>query len=197
MEHKRKRYITDKVYQWRLALRIISICSVYLLLNLVLFNYLSYRKIEFLRWKMNLPFETTGEIVEPYLISSTAITMSLAVATLVIYIIFILNKTSGPVYRLKADMEKAADGDLSTNIYLRSGDDFKETAKDCNNMVLSLRGRFARIKEGFSSAEKSLEKIEYVKDRPEIAAKECKALADTIEALKKEISSVKVENAAG
>ncbi|RJQ50267.1 MAG: methyl-accepting chemotaxis protein [Nitrospiraceae bacterium] len=187
MDHKRTRYITDKSYQWRLALQIIAICSVYLLLNLVLFNYLSHKGIEVLRWRMTLPVETTGEIIRPYLIYSTAAVMSLAVATLAVFISYSLNRTSGPVYRLKADIEKAADGDLSTKIYLRSGDDFKEAAKDCDNMVTSLRNRFTRIKEDFSSAEKTLEKMEYVKDRPDIAAFECKSLAEKLESIKKEI----------
>jgi methyl-accepting chemotaxis protein len=187
MDYKRKQYITDKDYQWRLALKIISICSIYFLLNLVLFNYLSYKKIEFLRWKMHLPVDTIGAIVKPYLIYSVAATMSLAVITLIVFIIYIFNKTSGPIHRLKADIEKASDGDLSINIYLRSSDDFKETARSCNNMVLSLRNRFAQIKEGFSSAEKTLEKMEYIKDKPDIGIKECKALVETLESLKKDI----------
>jgi methyl-accepting chemotaxis protein len=192
MDYKRKQYITDKDYQWKLALIITSICSVYFLLTLVLFNYLSYKKIEFLRWKMHLPVATIGEIVQPYLISSVMMTMSLAVITLVIFIIYILNKTSGPIHRLKADIEKAADGDLSINIYLRSSDDFKGTAKSCNNMVLSLRNRFALIKKGFSSAEKNLEKMEYIKDKPDICVKECKALVETLESLKKGIAISKL-----
>ncbi len=186
MDYKRKQYITDKAYQWRIALRIVSICSAYFLMNLMLFNYLSYRKLEFFRWKMHLPVETIGEIVRPHLISSVAITMSLAVITLIIFIIYTLKKTSGPIYRLKADIEKAANGDLSIDIFLRSSDDFKETAKDCNTMVSSLRNRFARMKEGFSSAEKTLEKMEYIKDNPDIAVRECKTLVETLESLKRD-----------
>ncbi|MDP3297595.1 MAG: methyl-accepting chemotaxis protein [Thermodesulfovibrionia bacterium] len=187
MKYRRKQYITDKRYQWRIALRIISICFIYLLFNLLLFNYLTYKKLEFLRWKMHLPVETIGEIIKPYLLSSTILSIFFTVVTLFIFIRYIFKKTSCPIHRLKTDIEKVADGDLSTNIYLRKGDDFKDTANDCSRMVSALRDNFVFIKNGFSVIERILEKMEYIKDKPDIAKKECKVLMETIDSLRKGI----------
>ena len=183
----RKQKITDKRYQGRIAIRIISICFIFVLLNLSLFNYLTYKKLEFLQWKIHLSIETLGEIVGPYLFFSTILSVSLTLVTLFIFMWHIFKKTSGPIFRLKSDINKVAEGDLSINIYLRSGDDFKDTAETLNGMAASLRNKFISIKNSFSVMERSLEKMEYVQDKPDILKEECKVLIETIDSLRNEV----------
>jgi len=187
MKFRRKQYITDKGYQWRIALRIISICFIYLILNLLIFNYLAYRKLEALQWKMHVPVETIGEIIKPYLLFSTGLSAAFTIITLFIFIRYILKKTSGPIYGLKSYIDKAANGDLSTDLYLRKEDDFKDTANDLNMMVFTLRSRFTFIKNGFSLTEKTLEKMEHIKDKPESMREKYNVLIESIESLRKEI----------
>ncbi|WP_333652619.1 hypothetical protein [Dissulfurispira sp.] len=68
---KRKQYITHKSYQRGVVLRIVLICAIGLLINLGIFNFLSYREVESLRWRMHIPVNTIGDIIGQYLIYST------------------------------------------------------------------------------------------------------------------------------
>jgi len=136
---------------------------------------------------MHVPVETIGEIIKPYLLLSIGLSAALTIITLFIFIWYILNKTSGPIYGLKSYIDKAADGDLSADVYLRKGDDFKDTANDLNKMVSALRDRFVFIKNGLSLTERTLGKMEYIKDKPDSAKEECNNLIETINSLRKEI----------
>lgn len=191
MENRRKQKIIDKGYQGRIALKIISICSIYILLNLISFNYLAYERLESLRWKMHLPMKTIGEIIKGYLLLSTGLSLSLTIITLLIFIWYLFSKTSVPISKLKAYIDKLSDGDLSTGISLRRGDDFKDTANDCNKMVSAMRDKFIFIKSEFSKMERTLAKMEYVKDKPNIAREECKVLIETADSLRKWIKQVR------
>jgi len=49
--------------------------------------------------------------------------------------VFITYKLGGPLYRLKADMYRIGEGDLSTRIHLRTGDEYQDVAASINDSV--------------------------------------------------------------
>ncbi|MDQ6994528.1 MAG: methyl-accepting chemotaxis protein, partial [Mariprofundaceae bacterium] len=52
--------------------------------------------------------------------------------------VFMTYKLGGPLYRLKADMYRIGEGDLSTHIHLRKGDEYQDVADSINDSVAHL-----------------------------------------------------------
>ena len=71
----------------------------------------------------------------------------------------IIRKTSGPLYRMSTDIERAAGGDLSVNISLRQKDEFKDTANSLDNVLQSIRERFQFINDEYADISGNLAKI--------------------------------------
>ncbi len=184
-DYKRRNYFIDRDYQGRIILRIIMICSAGLLLELGLFNVLSYRNMESMRWRSHISAETLGEITRTYLIYSSIFAIIFTIAALFIYLRYVHHKSAGPLYRLSKDIENAADGNLAFNIWLRREDDFKETAYELNRMLASFRSDFRQLGDSLSEASRTIDVLEYVGDRPELAKQKCQQLVECLEPLKK------------
>lgn len=187
-EYRRKRYFIDKDFQGRVVIAIILVSSAGLLLTLSLFNYLSYTNVESLRWRTHLELHTIGDIVRPYLISSGISGIALTAFALYALLDSLLQKTAGPIYRMAKDIKYATEGDLSRDIFLRKGDDFKDTAIELNRMIASLRTNSRHTIEKFTDIRRIVDSLEYVMDKPEIADQKCQQLMDDLQTLK-EISN--------
>jgi methyl-accepting chemotaxis protein len=183
MNNRRRRYITDKRYQWRTVLNVIGICAAGLLVNLSLFNFLSYRELESLQWKSHIQAASVGDIIRPYLIYTGIFCSALTVLSLFLFVRHLMRKTAGPLYRLKKEIEKAAQGDLSVTIYLRKADDFKDAAEECNRAIESLRNTFSLLKERFLFISRTLDILEYAKDKGDVSLQKCKLLKEAVESL--------------
>ncbi len=184
-DYKRRNYFIDKGYQGRIILWIIMICSAGLLLDLSIFNFLSYRNIEAMRWRSHISAGTVGEITRTYLIYSSIFAIIFTIAALFIYLRYVRYKSAGPLYRLSKDIENAADGNLAVNIWLRKEDDFKETAYELNRMLASFRSDFKQLGDSLSEASRTIDVLEYVGNKPELAKQKCQQLVECLEPLKK------------
>ena len=137
-KYRRRHYFIDRSYQGGVVARIVMICSAGMLLELGLFNYLSYGNIESMRWKTHIGIERISEIVSFYLVYSSLFSIFVTVGVLYLFLSSVLKKTAGPIYRLNKDIGSAADGNLSLSIWLRGEDDFKETAAELDRMNSSV-----------------------------------------------------------
>lgn len=182
--YKRRSYFIDKAYQGRMVLRIIMICAAGLLFELALFNFLSYRSLEEMRWRTHIGAETVGEITGTYLIYSSIFAVLFTCAALFVYSRVMHRRAAGPLYRMKRDIEMAADGDLSLNIWLRREDDFKETADELNRMVAAIRQDFRQMGDGLDKVGRTIDMLEYAEARPELMKQKCRQLIEHLEPLK-------------
>lgn len=183
-DYKRRNYFIDKAYQGRMILRIVMVCAAGLLLELALFNFLSYRNLEAMRWRTHISAETVGDITGTYLIYSSIFAVVFTCAALFVYLRVMHRRAAGPLYRMKRDIEMAAEGDLSLNIWLRREDDFKETARELNQMVAAIRQDFRHLGDGLADVGRTIDVLEYVEDRPELMKQKCRQLIEYIEPLK-------------
>ncbi len=53
--------------------------------------------------------------------------------------VFVTNKTAGPIYRLRKNMQQVADGGEVENVVFRKGDHFLDIADDYNRVLDRLR----------------------------------------------------------
>lgn len=182
--YSRRRYFIDKGYQSRIALKVILICTSGMVFGLALFNYLAYKKFDDLRWSIHISASSITEIIAVPLLYSSVAAVLLTVAGLLLFFRSMLKKTEGPIYRLIKDLQTAASGDLSINIWLRKEDDFKETALELNNMIGAVRKDFQQLRDSFAEINTTVNTLEYIMDRPELAKEKCRLLIASIEKLK-------------
>jgi methyl-accepting chemotaxis protein len=183
--YKRRNFFIDREYQGRIIMRILQICLAGLVLELTLFNYLSYRNVEEMRWMTHIQADTMGEIVRQYLAYSSVVALLLTGAALFVYIRFIRQKTAGPLYRLQKDLTIAAEGDLSRNIRLGGDDDFRDTAEELDRMISSVRADFRLLGGKMVAVGRTVDLLEYVADRPAVASEKCQQLIEYLEPLRK------------
>jgi len=69
--------------------------------------------------------------------------------------VFMTYKLGGPLYRLKADMQRIGTGDLSTRIHLRKGDEYQDVALSINESVTHLHD----VVQGIQNDVKTLRQI--------------------------------------
>lgn len=155
MQSRRRIYITDSGFQWRFTL---GFCVASLLASVFtasLFYYLSMQQIETLRWSVHLNVNSTAEILTPLFIQINLFSLVLITILLAVTGKLMLNKISGPIYRLINGIRTMKKGDFSSNIILRRNDEFKDVAQTCENMRLKTNikySQFAKRYEEISAA---------------------------------------------
>lgn len=187
--YRRRQYIVDWRYQGKFVLTIAGICAMGTLVALSMFNTLAYRKLDAFTWRMHIEAGTVGELIRPYLIYSYVLALFITIAVLVGFTRFVMLKTAPPLFRLQRFIERAGDGNLSAGLDWVEHDEFRETAHALDRMVEVLRGRFARVKRASEDVVDVSIVLAHDVDRPQVAAEKCRAMADRLKALRKELAT--------
>ncbi|MDP2168334.1 MAG: methyl-accepting chemotaxis protein [Thermodesulfovibrionales bacterium] len=189
--YKRRKYVVDKRYQGKFTLTVIGFCAFGMLVALGIFNYLAYRKFESVMWRVHIDESTIGELIKSSLIYSNVIALVLTALILIAFSRFVLLKTAPPLFRLNRHIEKAAGGNLTSNLDWVQNDEFKETAEELNRMVSSLRDKFRVVKDRGKDVQSVSNILGYVMDKPDLADEKCRLLADSLRSLRDALSKVK------
>ncbi len=161
MKFRRRRYITNTALQIRVTFLFVFVSLLGSIAAAAAFNFFALKELEAFRWSTHLNAKTTDEIIG-HLFLYVSIADFLFVSMLIIISgIWMIRKISGPLYRMSNDIRRVADGDLSSNIALRQGDEFKDTALELNNMVKSIRDRFNAINNKFQNISKVITEFKY------------------------------------
>jgi len=146
---RRRKYLIDASFQMRFILVFVIISLLGSLAAIIVFNYYAMKELDGLMWSIHIRAQSTGEIFKPLFIKINIVSFVLVSVLLTVMALWMIRKASGPVYRMSQDVRKAAKGDLTVNISLRHGDQFKETAQDLDSMMKELRGKFKNINDHY------------------------------------------------
>lgn len=156
------------------------------------FNYLALREFESIMWSTHISVKTTDELVRPLFINVNIINIIFVTALLIIAGIWMMRKTSGPLYRMLGDIRRVADGDLSTDITLRQNDELKDTAHELDAMVKSIKDRFSSINEKYADVSKSVEGLKREPVDKETSKKAHTSILEKVRELETEINGFKL-----
>lgn len=188
MKFRRRTYINDAKLQMKFVTAFIIICLLGSILTSAVFNYLALKKLETLMWSTHISIKTTDELLRPLFINITIINFILVTAFLIITGLWMIRKTTGPLYRMLKDVQKVAAGDLSTDITLRQKDELKDVAHELNAMVKGIRDRFVAINNKYTDVSLSVKGLKSDLSDKETSMKACKSLLNKIEGLETEIN---------
>jgi len=183
MQFRRRKYLIDTNYQIRIILTFVLISFLISIAAVVCFNFFAMKELETLMWSTHINVQSTGELIRPLFIKVN-IAGFIVVSILIIAAAFmIIKRTSGPLYRMSNDIEKAAGGDLSVDISLRQKDEFKDIANDLDNVLQNLRARFQFVHDEYPAVSKNLPNIR----QKEKDTKDYSAVISDIERLEKKL----------
>ncbi len=143
--YKRRHFFVKKNFQGRFILIFLSIAAVGGILSLVAFNFLSVKKIELLLYSIHIPAKRLNEILFKEMIYSNMFSFLFVLLGFLVTVRWLSGKVSGPLYRVKKDLESIRDGDLSFAITLRYKDEFKDFASELNLFVEKFRRVFGAL----------------------------------------------------
>jgi len=102
--------------------------------------------------------KSTAEFIFPILVQTIVIvTLAIAIIT-VILTLFISHKISGPLHRFKKELEIIGEGDLKSDIKLRTNDQMQELADTLNETKKALRERLNELRNHTQELEESISK---------------------------------------
>lgn len=92
------------------------------------------------------PYEVMSD-VSYNLIVRVSLVLFITIFAIAIFGIFFLHRIAGPVYRFRHILRKLSNGEIPSEVRLREGDYFTETAADLNNVLRLLQERRKQIEE--------------------------------------------------
>ncbi len=192
MKFRRRKYINDRKFQMRFVIPFVVVSLIGGILTSVIFNSLALKKFESLAWSTHINLKTTGDLIMPLFIYINIINFLLVAVLLTATGIWMMRKTSGPLYRMLEDIRKVAAGDLTTDITLRQKDWLKDTACDLKAIVKSIKDRFMIISEMYMDISKSIGGLKREHGDKEASIKAHDSILKKIEALETEIRRFKL-----
>lgn len=188
MKFRRRKYITDTKLQLKFTLLFVLVSFMASIISVAVFNFLAVGKMEALMWSTHLDMQSTGEIINPLFLYVNIGNVVFISVLLLITGIWMMKKTTGPLYRMSRDINRIADGDLSVNITLRQKDEFQDTAEELNRMTGSIRKGFEINNEKYEDVSKAIMGLEDGGSMTE----NCKTVLKSIEGLKGGLGRFKV-----
>jgi len=156
--HKRRNYFIDKNFQTKF---IVKFCLV------VIFSSLAIGSLLFVLLKsfttvaienIHVTVKSTSDFILPIVIEILLIVSVLSALCVVMLTLFASHKISGPLYRLKKEVEKIKEGDLRANFTTRKNDQLKELSVTFTDMDRVLIAKYSELKEKIEELKKSLDK---------------------------------------
>lgn len=188
MKFRRRTYITDTKLQVKFTIIFVLISFIASVISVAVFNFFAVKELEALAWSTHLDINSTGEIIKP-LFSYVNIANFLFIAVLLLITgMWMMKKTTGPLYRMSKDINRIADGDLSANISLRRKDEFQDTSDELNRMTESIREGFEIINSKYEDVAEKVGKLQ----KEASLTKYCEEVLESIEGVKKAVKIFKV-----
>ncbi len=134
---KRRQWVTDPVYQWKMTYLIVGLLLFFMVLALVLVSHAVWYTLRALdAWDRAFFFAMFGRVA--WMISiETLIAIPLVVACG----IFVTHKVVGPLGRMKAALDAIGSGNFMMRLKLRKGDALVDLAEAINRLATSLQQR--------------------------------------------------------
>jgi len=102
--------------------------------------------------------KNTADFILPMVVTTLLLVTAFSALCIGILLLFTTHKIVGPVYRMKIDAVKLADGDLTVDFRVRTDDQLKDLAWSMTEAAASLRERVKVLKDELDALMPQLEK---------------------------------------
>jgi len=157
-QNKRKRHFIDKDFQTKFILKFCAIVIISSLLIGGLMFLLSQDSTTVAIENTRVVVKRTADFILPLMTATLLIVTLITATTVIILTLLTSHKISGPLYRLKQEIDILKEADLTRNFNIRAKDQLQALAKSLSDMSDSLRTKHSDLKKKCSIL------ITYLKD---------------------------------
>ena len=144
--NRRRKYFIEKEFQGKF---IVKFCTIVVLSSItvgVLLFIFSMGSTTVAIENTKIVVKNTADFILPMIVITLILVTTFSAITVAAVSLFMTHKIVGPVYRLKIDASKLADGDLTVDFRVRSGDQLKELAWSLTEAAANLKEKIHYLK---------------------------------------------------
>ncbi|RKY69927.1 MAG: hypothetical protein DRQ24_10115 [Candidatus Latescibacterota bacterium] len=179
---KRRNIFIDKNFQSKFILKFCTVVIIASLLIAALLLFFSRNSTTVAIENTKVIVKRTSDFIFPVVVETVLIVAIFSSISVIIITLFASHKISGPLYRLKREIEALGKGNFKRNFNIRGNDQLQELAHALQEMCSSLRDKNLRLKE----YNKKLK--EYVESN--LSANDKALLFKTINEMEKELNNL-------
>lgn len=188
-KNKRRNYFIDKSFQSRFIIKFCFIVVLASLLTGILIYYFNRQTTTVAFEDLKVVVKSTADFILPITLEIIVIVSLLVAIAVGALTLFTSHKIAGPLYKLKMELEKISNGDLSSPIRIRAKDQLQKIASEFNEMRIGLKNSISEIKINWDSIKTDLYKL-----REEIKDEERKRkIEDNIKKIDSELARFKID----
>jgi len=181
--YKRKNYFIDKKFQSKFIMRFSALVLIGGMLTIAFIYLLGTQSKTVAIQNSRVIAKTTADFILPLLIQTViAVTIIVGITAGILTLLF-SHKISGPLYRFKKIMEALEQGDFSSELHIRSADQFHTLADRINGMIRNTKQRVSGIKNHVVSLRQQLDSLTEndFSENKRAALTELKKIADELD----------------
>jgi methyl-accepting chemotaxis protein len=144
--NQRRNYFIDKNFQTKFILKFCFITILAAALIGILLFFLSSQSTTVAIENTKINVKTTADFLLPIIIQTLLLVTLFSAILVAMLTLFVSHKIAGPLYRLKHEIDKLGQGDLSVNFHIRSGDQLRQLSDSLTAMASSLKDKIASLK---------------------------------------------------
>ncbi len=187
MQNRRRNYFIDKHFQSQFIFEFCVIVLVGSILIGLFAYYLNMQTTTVAFENLKVVVKTTADFILPVILQILVlVTLFVSIATGALAL-FASHKIAGPLYKLKMEMGKMKNGDFSSPVHIRSTDQLKTLALECDEMRTQISGSIVSLKNEWNQIKIILEET---KEKTDETNK--RKIEDRIKNLDFEFSKIKV-----
>ncbi|HDO35921.1 MAG TPA: methyl-accepting chemotaxis protein [Nitrospirae bacterium] len=190
--YRRRHYFINRHFQGRFILTFVALACTGGLIAVALFNYLAYRKLDALMYSIHIPAKNINELLSSDMIYANLFALLFVFIVLFVAVNRLVIRVSGPLYRIKKDLEEIASGNLAFNITLRGKDEFKDFAEEINTLVEGQRAVFTGIRNDIERIDHYTREIERHYPKADMVALKNKQMQSHINSLREKLRGFKL-----
>ncbi len=160
-DFKRRNYYIDKEFQNKF---IVNFCLLVLFGSLITVGVVywlarSSTTVAILNGRVGV--HSTAEYLLPLLLQTFFIQLAVVSVVTIVMTVLVSHKIAGPLYRLKVMLAGLGEGDVSTRMHLRQGDQLQKIAEAYNDTINKLDYKIKMLKNAPTAADfkKELDKF--------------------------------------
>ena len=152
-QYKRKQYFIDKNFQSKFILKFSLVVILASVIIGGLIFYLSTNSTTVAIENTKITVKRTADFILPIMVHTIVIVTLFSVIIACGLILLISHKISGPLFRLKREIDLMKTGDLGRDFNIRATDQLKDLALSLNLMCSTLKEKLTESKEQCKSFE--------------------------------------------
>jgi methyl-accepting chemotaxis protein len=183
---QRKILFIEKAFQVRFIIKVLSIILLGMTLTGTCLYLFGNYQIDRMYASAHFDIRESWEVYQQAVLVASFFSMTLVAFLAVFFALRDSHKIGGPLYRFRLNLKQIGDGDLTTNTFLRDGDELRPFVDSMNEMTDALKDKVVAIRDAQSDLCKQIEEAKASTDSAKLEEieKKCAAISASLNAFK-------------